>query len=114
MTPRRRFSTRDMAAVFLAADGRCYLCGDRIDGKPWDAHHKRPLALGGEDTVANLVPVHVACHKAQTATEDVPRIAKAKRQHAKDIGAKRSRQPMPGSRGSRWRKRMNGTVERRE
>jgi 5-methylcytosine-specific restriction enzyme A len=45
----------------------------------------------------------------------VPRIAKAKRQQRAHLGAKaRKSRPIPGSRASGLRKRMDGTVERRE
>jgi 5-methylcytosine-specific restriction endonuclease McrA len=81
--------------VFEAADGKCFLCNLRIDeGRHWEAHHRRPLALGGEDVLENLVPVHARCHRLHTAGEDIPRIAKAKEQYATHIGARRPKKPM--------------------
>ena len=48
------------------------------------------------------------CHKPKTAT-DQGDLAKADRREAKDLGYERqSRNPMPGSKASKWRKPFNG------
>lgn len=65
-------------------------------------------------TNSNRYPAHKACHRRETAERDLPQIAKAKRRLARHIGAYRSRRPMPGSKASGLRKRMDGTVERRQ
>lgn len=89
MTKRKRRSTRERANLFESHKGICHICGLPIQaGEKWEWSHPRPLALGGEDTVENAAPAHFKCHRALTAKEDIPRIAKAKRQHARHIGAK--------------------------
>lgn len=74
---RRRFSAKARAALFLAARGRCALCGEKITGR-WEADHVVPLALGGADTVAQLQVCCRPCHVAKSKV-DVARIAKARR-----------------------------------
>ena len=111
----RRMSTSRRARIFTAAKGICHLCGSAIDGtrEPWEAEHVIALEISGDDSDDNLRPAHVACHKAKTK-DDAGRIAKAKRVAAKHVGAFRPRNPLPGGRQSKWRKRMDGTVERRD
>ena len=72
-----------------------------------------PIAMGGEDTPANMFPAHERCHRDYTRTVDAVEIARAKRREARHLGAKRTSRPIPGSRASGLRKRMNGEVERR-
>lgn len=112
---RRSLSTTARVRIFRAGGGLCSICGLRIDaGQDWDVSHETPLALGGADEESNMKPAHRACHRRHTAEVDLPQVAKAKRQEARHIGAKVSARPMPGSRRSGLRKRMNGKVERRE
>jgi hypothetical protein len=49
-----------------------------------------------------------------TATVDIPLIAKVKRIHQRHIGARKPKAPMPGGRLSKWKRKMDGTVVRRE
>ena len=61
-----------------------------------------------DDSDENLRPAHVDCHKDKTKG-DVKAIAKAKRIESKHIGAKaKSRNPMPGSKASKWKRTMDG------
>lgn len=92
----------------------CYLCKEEFDVEisTWEAEHVLPWALGGRDTPANLFPVHWQCHKPKTKN-DVREISKGKRVMSKRLGIKRSKRPMMGSKRSGFRKRMDGTVERR-
>jgi hypothetical protein len=41
-------------------------------------------------------------------------IAKVKRIHQKHVGAKKSKSPMPMGRNSKWKRKMDGTIVRRE
>ena len=107
---RRRISTRERVDIFHRNDGRCHLCGGRIDaGQAWEVSHDTPLELGGADEGDNLKPAHAKCHRLHTASIDLPQIAKAKRREAAFRGAKApSRNPLPGSKSSQWKRRMNG------
>jgi len=54
------------------------------------------------------------CHSLKTTKLDVPGIAKTKRILAKRIKADRPKsRPLPGTKASGLRKRMDGRVERR-
>ena len=111
---RRRIPTRERVALFERAGGRCYLCGEKIDGtrERWEIEHVIALELGGTEAPMdeNLQPAHAACHKRKTST-DAGLIAKAKRREAKHTGAHRSRSPL---RNQNWKRKIDGTVERRE
>jgi len=86
---RKHRSTRDRARLFEQHKGICHLCHCPIHaGQRWEWSHPRALALGGEDSWENAAPAHFKCHRDWTAGEDIPRIAKARRQHASHIGAK--------------------------
>ncbi len=112
---RKRLSDRVRASLFINHNGVCHICGGKIvAGEVWEVSHVRPLELGGEDELTNMAPAHYRCHRDQTAQEDVPRIRKAQRQQRAHIGAKTSKNPLPGGRGSPWKKKLDGSVVRRK
>lgn len=74
--------------------------------------HVLPDALGGEPTLENCAVLCRACHDEKTHKSDVPRISKMKRQRVRNLGAKTTARPIPGSKASGIRRRMNGTVEK--
>ena len=108
MTARRKISNMQRERIFLDNGGVCHLCERKIRaGEPWDVSHDRPLALLGEDGGKNLKVAHRACHRVHTATEDAPRIAKAKRQSRKHLGIKKpSRFPRPPAGYNPWTRRI--------
>lgn len=113
---RKSISRTHRLRLFALHHGQCHLCHGRIDAtrEAWEVSHDIPLELGGADDDVNRKPAHAKCHRVQTSTIDIPRIAKAKRREARHLGAKaKSSRPVPGSKASGIRKRMDGTVERR-
>lgn len=112
MVRRRHWSTRARAALFMAHGGICHLCGGKIHAtEAWDVSHETPLELGGADDDTNAKPAHRKCHRVHTAETDIPAIAKAKRNEARHRGFKAaSRTPLPFSRNSRLKKKLDGTV----
>lgn len=110
---RKEFPAKVKVAAFERAKGHCEACGAYIIGRA-EYDHSLPDALGGEPTLENCVCLCSKCHRQKTSTVDVPMIAKTKRVKAKAIGAKRSKTPLPGSRGSGWKKKMDGSVVRRD
>lgn len=68
--------------------------------------------IGGKATLENCRAVCPRCHDFKTRKHDIPRIAKCKRQSDKNVGVRSTSRPMPGSKASGIRKRMNGDVER--
>lgn len=76
--------------------------------------HVTPDGLGGDPTLENCKVHCKTCADVKTHTEDNPRMRKADRVLKQRFGLKpTSRRPMPGSKASGIRKRMNGTVEHR-
>lgn len=116
MTARRRISAKERLAIFASAGGCCHWCRLKIDAgrERWDVDHVVALGLGGEDGGENLQPIHEACHRTKTGGGDAPAIAKAKRQEQRTTGVKRQPQAtIPGSRATRWKRKIDGTVVRR-
>ena len=109
MTSRKTISALRRLKIFESADGRCYICEQKIKvGEAWEADHVIPFALGGADDESNMRPAHKVCHAPKTVA-DVRRIAKAKRMAAKHHGIKKQ---------SKWqtkfRRKFDGTVELRK
>ena len=113
---RVRLTAAERARVFEAARGFCALCKLKIAaGERWEVIHPIALGLGGRDVPWNRAPAHYRCHRTQTAKVDQPQIAKATRQYEKHIGASLpSRRPLPGGKGSKLKRKMDGTVVIRE
>lgn len=104
---------RVRARVFLAHDGKCQECGVKITGKRWICDHRIAIINGGANRESNLGPIHGACDKTKTAS-DVAEKSRVARKRMKSLGiAPKKGRPMPGSKASGFRRRMDGTVERR-
>ena len=113
---RVKITAKGRADIFLSRGGTCHLCSMKVvPGEEWDVSHDIPLEAGGKDDASNWFVAHRTCHRVHTSTVDMPLIAKVKRIHQNHIGAKlKSKNPLPGSKGSKWKRRMDGTVVRRE
>ena len=109
---RKQPSKRLKRQIWDLHDGKCCVCGFAIDFKPWIIEHVVPLSMGGLDIIANMAPAHLGCARIKTAEEAGPR-AKADRQRAAHVGARVARRPMPGSRASGLKKKLNGEVVKR-
>lgn len=126
MTDRRRDSVKARRICFDAhkwanAAGqwrltchRCKIVIDPIRKNSWRADHIRRWAEDGEDTPENLWPICVPCDVQFKAPHDTSEVAKGKAvRDSLYIKNKPKGRPMMGSKASGWRKRMDGTVERR-
>lgn len=111
---RKKFSARAYAERLLEYNGKCADCGCKVggaNGTEWD--HIIALALGGLDAMENLQPLCKACHKAKTAG-DIKAIRKSERQRQRTAGISRqSRNPIPGSKDSGWKRKIDGRAVRR-
>lgn len=58
------YSERD---VWERGAGRCYLCGGALDPANWQIEHVIPVARGGPDILANVMPAHADCNQRKGA-----------------------------------------------
>lgn len=113
-TKRRAMTKKRAAAIFLREQGRCYLCGLKLRAgvDAYQIEHPVALVLGGSDDDADLRVVCIPCHKPKTKADAG---ARAKRDRIVTAGWKGNakRNPMPGSRASRFKRKIGGpTVDR--
>ncbi|MCA1452882.1 HNH endonuclease [Bradyrhizobium sp. BRP22] len=100
--------------VFERFKGVCCECGIKIRGRRWICDHRIALINGGENRERNLGPIHEVCDRTVKTPRDVAEKSINNRVRMKHLGiTKRNGRPMPGTRASGLKKRMDGTVERR-
>jgi 5-methylcytosine-specific restriction endonuclease McrA len=110
---RLEFGAKTKAQGFARSGGNCEICGVKLQAAKFRYDHKLPCALGGDNSLDNLVVQCLACDTPKTA-DDVRRIRKADRQKRIHIGARApSRNPIMGSKASGWKRKMNGELVRR-
>jgi 5-methylcytosine-specific restriction endonuclease McrA len=114
VTPRKKLTPKQRLQLFLEHSGRCFLCRQPIQvGQSYTIEHVLPLALGGSNEWENLAPVHNSCASEKTRKEATER-AKGRRIAEKHFGSRQSKRPMPGSKASKYKRKMDGTVVRRD
>jgi len=113
-TPDAKIPDRVRLRVFERHGGVCHISGRKIRaGEHWECDHVVALCNGGEHRERNLAPALAQPHREKTAA-DVAERAKIDRIRKRHLGlAKPKGRPMPGSRASSIKKRMDGTVVRR-
>ena len=100
--------------VLDAHDGICALTGRKIrPGDEWDLDHRVALANGGEHRESNLQPVLRAAHRKKTAA-DVAQKAKDRRVRAKHLGLHKPKTTIPGSKGSKFKRKVGGKTVLRD
>ena len=105
---------RVKARIVAQQHGVCACgCGVKLglSGEIVEVDHIQPLILGGENRESNLQALRSRCHKAKTR-EDVAQKSTEARKRNKALGFKPRRALIPGSKGSGWRRKMDGTVVR--
>lgn len=112
-TARGHLSTRRKLGIWEREKGLCMMCSTRLQPGKFIYEHVRALELGGTDTDDNIRLTCLPCAGVKTK-DDHRRAAKAKRVKVKALGLKKSKNPLPGSKGSKWKRKMDGTVVRRE
>jgi 5-methylcytosine-specific restriction endonuclease McrA len=109
---RFEFTRAQRKEINARAAGCCEDCKAKLKVGEGEYDHIIAQGYGGENTVENGQLLCRVCHKAKTGkdkgiTERVKRI----RDRHNGVMPKKSR-PMPGSKASGLKKRMDGTVER--
>lgn len=84
-------------------------CGAVLTRGKYHFDHIIPAALGGNNDLCNCAVLCIPCHKDKTERRDVPIIAKAKRVSDRHLGIRKKSQ-FPGSRDSKWKKKLDGSV----
>lgn len=99
--------------VWDRCEGRCHLCGRPIPASDaWILEHLKALINGGENRERNLCLSCSWCKPIKDAADVAEKSATAK-VRKKHLGITKSSRPMPGSRASKWKRKMDGSVERR-
>lgn len=117
MTRAHHFTRKIIKQAKARADGWCEnrMCGARLKTGEGEADHILPVEMGGESVLANCQILCRVCHADKTK-RDIRAIRKSDRQRDKHSTAYqqgRKRAVMPGSRDSKYKRKMDGTVERR-
>lgn len=116
-TVRKALTPTQRLKMFEAHKGMCVLCGAKIHaGKPWVDEHLTPLSQGGSNDMTNRGPAHKACADTKTfgSDGDLATTAKSKRQKIRHLGIHKPKgRPMAGTKASGLKRRMDGTVVRR-
>ena len=110
MTDRRSIPIKRRVQIFLAQEGLCFVCKKQMRPGQWEVDHRQALIHGGDDAADNLKALCSDCHKAKTA-KDVK--AKAKVARLATGGKTRKGPPMAGSRKSKWKRKMDGSIVER-
>jgi 5-methylcytosine-specific restriction enzyme A len=110
---RTEFSAKTKLLAFHRANGHCERCTAKLFTGNVEYDHDKPDAFGGEATLENCVVLCRACHRVKTSTRDVPAIAKSNRVRKSNAGIRKPSR-FPGSRDSKFKKRMDGTVVLRD
>lgn len=94
------------------ANGRCEACGTLLRPGRIQIDHKKAVAFGGKPVLSNAQVLGDCCYTPKNANDN----AAAKRSNRitrKNAGIRTKQgRPLPGTRASGIRKRMNGNVER--
>lgn len=111
-TPDAAIPPRVKLRIWEREGGKCHISGRKIvPGDAFEYEHFVALCNGGEHRESNIGLALTDKHKEKTAA-DVAEKSRIARKKAKHLGIRSTSRPMPGSKASGIRKRMNGDVER--
>jgi hypothetical protein len=82
-------------------------------GVGFDFDHVNLWANSRDSGLDNVAVVCRVCHKHKTTNHDTPKAAKTVRQRDKHYGIRATRNPLPGSKASKWKRRMDGSIVER-
>ena len=110
-------SNEAYARLWRAQKGRCPKCTRFLRVGNITKEHLVPIWGGGENRESNIqLWCSVPCSSNKTA-EEAPRRARADRQLARHLNLRTKKQrycrPLPGTKRSGWKHKLNGQWERR-
>lgn len=73
MPLKRKTTAYEKRLVAARAEWKCASCGLLLD-ETYEIDHVVSLAMGGEDSLSNLVPLHASCHRKKTLLDEMERI----------------------------------------
>ena len=108
---------RVKARIIARQDGICDCgCGVKLGvaGEPIEFDHEQPLILCGANDEDNLRALRKPCHKVKTKSDVRQKSVEARKRH-KHLGiANETRAVIPGSRRSKFKRKIGGQTVRRE
>lgn len=113
---RSEFPVKTRKLAWDRAAGLCECgCGmpftSQVKDRP-NYDHRIPDYSGGKNDLENCMVIRFCCHALKTKTKDMPIITKIRREDKRRKGFERRKNKIAGSKGSGFRKKMNGTVVR--
>lgn len=112
-TPNVPIPDRVRLRVFLKAEGKCQTCSRQIrGGDKWALDHKIALINNGEHRETNLQMLCEWCHSKKTKSDTAEK-SKTYAKRKSNYGIKKSKNPLPGSKASGWKRKMDGSWVRR-
>ena len=109
-TPDTKIPPRVILRVLEKYGGKCAETGVKIRaGGGWQMDHIIALTNGGENRETNLQPLITKAHKEKTAA-DVATKAKDRRIKSKHLGIAKPKSSFSGSKNSKWKRKVDGTV----
>lgn len=112
-TKRGNLSAKRKLSIWEREHGKCMLCGVKLTTGKFIFEHVKALELGGTDTDDNIRLTCFGCAKEKTK-DDHSKAAKAKRVKQKTLGMKVSKTPLPFGKTSKWKRKLDGTVVKRD
>lgn len=106
---RTEFGAKVRRLAWSRCAGKCENCTAKLYPGRFAFDHVKPDGLGGEPTLENCKVLCTACHTAKTVEQDRPLMQKADNIRAKHFGLGKVKRPW-----SQYRKKMDGTVVRRD
>lgn len=110
---RREFTRTTKLAAFERAGGCCEQCGRKIVAERPEYDHRIPCEMGGDNSLDNCQVLCPWCHAEKTHKEDAPARAKSRRVRARHVGARTPKATLPGGKGSKLKRKVNGEVVER-
>jgi 5-methylcytosine-specific restriction endonuclease McrA len=112
-TKRGNLSAKRKLGIWEREKGKCMECNVKLTTGKFIFEHVRALEMGGSDTDDNIRLTCKGCATEKTK-QDHSMAAKAKRRKQAHLGLKQSKSPLPAGRFSKWKKKINGAVVRRD